>query len=55
MKTYEQFAAELTPEQAALAQALFDSVYREGSLMCFSDREGDAKYFKFVPVECVGE
>lgn len=50
MKTYNQFAAELSLGQRALADTLFESVYVRESLMCFSDKEGDSKYFKQVPI-----
>lgn len=46
MKTYEQFAAELSPEVVLAAKALFDSSCDASEpLMCYSDRPSDADYF----------
>ncbi len=52
MKTYEQFAAELSPLQLERAEALIQRVREEfvgcEELMCFSDREGDVAHFKII-------
>lgn len=52
MKTYAQFAAEMSPESREEARRLFESVYvhEENPLMCYSDRATDAAHFKQVPI-----
>ncbi len=47
LKSYQQFAFDLTPEQKAEAETLLGPAPTE-SLMCYSDRAADAEYFKPV-------
>ena len=51
MKTYEQFASEMSVSSLQAAQDLFLSVYVEGpEMVCASFREGDADHFKVLEV-----
>jgi len=54
MKTYEQFAKELTPEQRAESDRLFKSVYNdEAPLWCYSDRATDADHFRKIDMNVI--
>jgi hypothetical protein len=52
VKTYEQFASELSQSKIEQAEALLQEVRKEfagcDELMCFSDKEGDVAHFKFI-------
>jgi hypothetical protein len=49
LKSYQQFADEMTPDQRAKAKKDFNEVFVGGEpLMCYSNRASDAEHCKHV-------